>query len=171
MRRRAKRRVAIAVVAGITVPLVCLTPVSAHATSARPTSVVPTGCSGVTVLLQPACDALHLAGKAVGFVAPAAKAVIGTISDTVMSGITNFVVNGAVWFVTRVADAIDSSTSVDVTSGWFGERYRIMAGIAAAFTLLFLLLSCAATILHRDPARLGRAIAMVAAAGLGTFAA
>jgi hypothetical protein len=125
----------------------------------------------VTVLLQPACDALHAVGKAVGFVASGAKSVIGTISDSVMSGITNFIVNGAVWFVTRIADAIDSSTSVDVMSRWFGERYRVMAGIAAAFTLLFLLLSCAATLLHRDPARLGRAVAMVAAAGLGTFAA
>jgi hypothetical protein len=125
----------------------------------------------VTVLLQPACQALHLAGKTVGFVAPAVKNVVSTISDTVMSGMTDFVVNGAVWFVTRIGDAVNSSTSVDVASGWFGSRYRAMAGVAAAFTLLFLLLSCAATLLHRDPMRLGRSVAMVAAAGLGTFAA
>ena len=46
-----------------------------------------------------------------------------------------------------------------------------MASIAAGIALLFLLLTGASTLLHRDPARLGRAVVMVAGAGLGTGAA
>jgi len=88
-----------------------------------------------------------------------------------MEALAGFVVDGAVWFLGQIAEAVTSSTSISVTSSWFSERYAAMTGLAAMFALLFLLLAAAGTVFHQDPGRIGRAVFAVAVAGLGTAAA
>ena len=96
--------------------------------------------------------------------------MVDGLGDAAMRGLTTFVVDGAVWLIGQVGAAVTASTQVRVQADWFAAHYQQMAGIAAVFAAGFLILTAASTLLHRDPTRLGRAVGMVAAAGVGTGA-
>lgn len=127
----------------------------------------PTGvCDAPGAVVVPACN-LPLTVPGVGTVT---DGIAGSLGDAAMRGLTTFVVDGAVWLIGQIAAGVTTSTEFRVQASWFTGAYQQMTGIAAAFTAGFLLLTAASTLLHRDPARLGRAVGMVAAAGLGTGA-
>jgi hypothetical protein len=183
--RRAGRVLAVAVVATAMTGVVAAPATSASTAAAPPAAGSP--CARLSPLLQPACrlaeptvgvpgesgddvaPPLGVAGG--GLVGGLVGGVVESVGDSAMSAMTRFVVDGAVWFLEQLADVITRSTSVSVTSAWYAERYRLMAALAASFALLFLLLQAASALLHQDPLRIARAVAMVAAAGLGTGAA
>jgi hypothetical protein len=125
--------------------------------------------------VQPACYAREQLGAALegsgGFIGNPVGAVAGAVGNSAMEALAAFVVEGAVWFLTAVTDAVTSSTTVTVTSSWFIEHYAAMTGLAAVFALLFLLLTAAGTVFHQDPGRLARGVVAVGVAGLGTVAA
>ena len=153
--------------------LMLLQAAPAQAVPAAPPLQSP--CLVLPLVLQPACLAREQIGGAVegsgGFIGNPIGTVVGAASDSAMEALTGFVVDGAVWFLGQIADAVTSSTSVTVTSSWFAEHYAAMTGLAAVFALLFLLLAAAGTVFHQDPTRLGRAVFAVGVAGLGTAAA
>lgn len=132
-------------------------------------------CQGLPLVVQPACYAREQIGAAVegvgGFIGNPVGAVAGAAGNSAMDALTSFVVDGAVWFLTAITQAVTSSTGVTVTSTWFTQHYAAMTGLAAVFAVLFLLLSVAGSIFHQDPRRIGRAVVAVGVAGLGTAAA
>lgn len=151
------------------------------ATAPGPAAAVPmvVDCGGVPLLAQPACYAAGLVGDTAGAVTGAVTGAVGGVGgqlagglgDAALSALTNFVVGGAVWFLGQVADVVTRSTELSVTAGWFTARYRVMAALAGSLTVLFVLLAALAALIARDPRRLIRPVAMIPAAGLGTFAA
>jgi hypothetical protein len=153
--------------------LVLLQAAPAHAAPAAPPLQSP--CLVLPLVLQPACLAREQIGGAVegsgGFIGNPVGAVAGAVGNSAMEALAGFVVDGAVWFLGQIAEAVTSSTDISVTSSWFTERYAAMTGLAAVFALLFLLLAAAGTVFHQDPGRIGRAVFAVAVAGLGTAAA
>lgn len=158
--------------------LLFLTPVLLHATPVQAAPAAPplqSPCQALPLVLQPACFAREQIGGALegsgGFIGNPVGAVAGAVGTSAMEALAGFVVDGAVWFLGQIAEAVTSSTSVTVTSSWFTEHYAAMTALAAVFALLFLLLAAAGTVFHQDPARLGRAVFAVGVAGLGTAAA
>ncbi len=145
----------------------------AVAAPAAPPSASP--CQSLPLVVQPACYARESIGAALdgagGFIGNPVGTVAGAVGDSAMDALTGFVVDGAVWFLTAITEAVTSSTNVTVTSTWFSKHYAAMTGLAAVFALLFLLLSAAGSTFHQDPARLGRGVVAVGVAGLGTAAA
>ena len=101
----------------------------------------------------------------------AAGAVVGGVADGVLGSVSAAMGQGAAWFVGKIAGLVTASTSITVTSDWFGTHYRVMVWIAAAFAVAFLLLTAASSLLHQDATRMLRAVAMTAAAGVGAGAA
>jgi len=132
-------------------------------------------CQILPLGVQPACYAREQIGAALegsgGFIGNPVGAVAGAVGNSAMDALTGFVVDGAVWFLTAITEAVTSSTNVTVTSTWFSQHYAAMTGVAAVFALLFLLLSAAGSAFHQDPARIGRGVVAVGVAGLGTAAA
>jgi hypothetical protein len=155
----------------LVVLLVPATP--AVAAPAAPPATSP--CQGLPLVVQPACYARENIGAALdgagGFIGNPVGTVTGAVGNSAMDALTGFVVDGAVWFLTAITEAVTSSTNVTVTSTWFSNHYAAMTGLAAVFALLFLLLSAAGSAFHQDPARLARGVAAVGVAGLGTAAA
>lgn len=158
--------------------LFALTPMLLQAAPAQAAPAAPplqSPCQSLPLVLQPACFAREQIGGALegngGFIGNPIGTVVGAASDSAMEALTGFVVDGAVWFLGQIAEAVTSSTSVTVTSSWFAEHYASMTALAAVFALLFLLLAAAGTAFHQDPTRLGRAVFAVGVAGLGTAAA
>ncbi len=137
--------------------------------------LVTSPCQGLPLVVQPACYAREQIGAAVegvgGFIGNPVGAVAGAVGNSAMDALTSFVVDGAVWFLTAITEAVTSSSGVTVTSNWFTQHYAAMTGLAAVFALLFLLLSAIGSAFHQDPRRIGQAIVAVGVAGLGTAAA
>ncbi len=137
--------------------------------------LVTSPCQGLPLVVQPACYAREQIGAAVegvgGFIGNPVGAVAGAVGNSAMDALTSFVVDGAVWFLTAITEAVTSSSGVTVTSTWFTQHYAAMTGLAAVFALLFLLLSAIGSAFHQDPRRIGRAVVAVGVAGLGTAAA
>jgi hypothetical protein len=172
MPRRSRRRHARLLLLPL-LTLVLLQAAPAHAAPAAPPLQSP--CLVLPLVLQPACLAREQIGGAVegsgGFIGNPVGAVAGAVGNSAMEALAGFVVDGAVWFLGQIAEAVTSSTDVAVTSSWFTAHYATMTGLAAVFALLFLLLAAAGTVFHQDPGRIGRALFAVAVAGLGTAAA
>jgi type IV secretion system protein TrbL len=154
---------------------VLATATEANATAGPPHLVrSPSGvCSLAPTLVQGVC---HLVGGSVhgawthgpaGVVSGAATSVVGGVVDTVLSGLAHALSSAVVWFLSQIARLVTASTTVDVGADWFRAHYAVMVALAATLCLLFLLLSAAGALVHRDPARIGRAAPMVAVAGLG----
>jgi hypothetical protein len=148
---------------------------AAPAQAAPRTSPLGSACALLPLVVQPACFAREQVGGALegsgGFIGNPIGTVTGAVGSSAMEALTGFVVDGAVWFLGQIAEAVTTSTSVTVTSSWFTEHYVAMTALAAVFALLFLLLAAAGTVFHQDPARIGRAVFAVGVAGLGTAVA
>lgn len=171
MRRGAVRLVAL-LSAGLL--LVLLLP-AAPASAAPAAPPVTSPCQALPLVVQPACFAREQLGGALegaeGFIGNPIGTVVGAVGNGAMEALTAFVVNGAVWFLSQIAEAVTTSTTVDVTSDWFLQHYAAMTRFAAVFALLFLLLAAAGTAFHQDPGRIARGVLSVAVAGIGTAAA
>jgi hypothetical protein len=129
-------------------------------------------CEAVPLLLAPTCRSRQGSGDALasfaGRLPDPGASLVGGIGETALLAFTQFIVDGAVWFLGQVATVVTDSTSVSVTTDWFTTHYRSMAAVAAMLATAFLLLSCIGVIVHRDPARLARSVALLAVAGAGT---
>ncbi len=179
MRRPAEtfRQLAVAVLLGVALlaPAVLAAPAYAEPTTPPRIPVTTPAvdpCNGVTLLLQPVCRARQAAGDTLAslgdFLPNPIGGLVGDLGEKAIRAFTQFVVDGAVWFLGRVADVATGSTKVAVTTDWFSTHYRDMAAVAAVFALTFLLLSCIGVAVHRDPRRLARSVTLLAVAGVGT---
>ncbi len=151
MRPSAKRLV----VAGVTAGSVLMTPASASAVD----------CASVPLPARPACLAAGVAGDVI---AGAGSKVAAGATQSLLSGLVGTVVDAAIWLLTEIGERLDSSTQVDVHAKWFASHYQTMAGLGAVFCLLFVLLTAASTVFHRQGWQVYRAVTMTAAAGIGT---
>ncbi len=85
-----------------------------------------------------------VAGSVVAGVAGhVASSVVGVGVSAVFDAAGQWVASGAVWLLREVGRAMSSTTTVDLSSGWFASRESVMATIAAAVVLPLL---CGATL-------------------------
>src|SRR4051794_17022340 len=97
---------------------------------AIPAQAPPTGeagCPGVPVLGE-LCD---IAGDVGGFLNNPVGSIAGGVGNAAVRAVTEWVIEGAVWFLGQVATVVTESTKVEPTAAWFTRNYAVMAGIAA----------------------------------------
>jgi hypothetical protein len=142
-------------------------PAASRALVAAPAIELPSAvCAALPLPAQVACTA---AGGLIDL--PSPGDLVGKAADSMLRGMTDFVVSGGVWFVEQLGELVLTTTSIDVQAAKFGAHYSLITGIAAMFCVAFLLLQVIGTIVHQDAGRLLRSVARVAIAGVGTFAA
>jgi hypothetical protein len=61
--------------------------------------------------------------------------ISGSLVSDLISGITSWVANGAGWLLAEFGGVLGSTTSVQLSSNWFGARLSLMAEITAAVML------------------------------------
>ena len=100
---------------------------------------LPSPCDvpGVSV----ACDA----------VGDAAGAAAGVAGDAVLGQLTSWVGDGAAWLLRQVADAINSTTAIDLAAPWFESHYGFMFQAGAILLLPLVLLTVLQALLRQDP--------------------
>lgn len=97
----------------------------------------PCDLPGVSV----ACDA----------VGDAASAAAGAAGDAILGQLTAWVGDGAAWLLRQVAEAIDSTTAIDLSAPWFESHYGFMFQVGALLLLPLFLLTVLQALLRQDP--------------------
>jgi hypothetical protein len=81
----------------------------------------------------------------------AASAAAGAAGDAILGQLTGWVGDGAAWLLRQVADAIDSTTAVDLSAPWFQSHYAFMFQVGAILLLPLVLLTVLQALLRQDP--------------------
>ncbi|MGD9573408.1 MAG: hypothetical protein AB7V62_16135 [Thermoleophilia bacterium] len=87
----------------------------------------------------------------------AASAAAGAAGDAVLGQLTGWVGDGAAWLLGQVADAIDATTTVDLSAPWFERHYAFMFQAGAILLLPLLLLTVLQALVRQDAGLLIRA--------------
>lgn len=77
-----------------------------------------------------------------------------------LDALVGWVADGAKAVLDRIEGLIAASTEVDVNAGWVQDRVGVMRGVAVALVLPMLLAALVGAVIHQDPARLVRAVAV-----------
>jgi hypothetical protein len=104
------------------------------------------GCPGLQVV-NPICQAGSV-------VSQAATAGARGIFDAM----AKWVADAASWLVGQIGDAVGSTTSIDLTAGWFESHYRVMLTLLGVVVLPLLLGSVVQSILRQDSGPLVRSV-------------
>jgi hypothetical protein len=88
----------------------------------------------------------------------AASAAAGAAGDAILGQLTGWVGDGAAWLLRQVADAIDSTTAVDLSAPWFQSHYAFMFQVGAILLLPLILLTVLQSLLRQDPWILARLV-------------
>ena len=120
-------------------------------------------------LIDLACEAgKTIIGKAGDVIAAPVQAASGGAVDM----LTSWVADGAQWLLGKVVRLIDDSTSPNLGSEWFNERYEFMVGLAALVLLPMLLVAAIRAVMNQDVSQLLRSFFVyLPVAILGTFIA
>lgn len=134
MRRGRRRRTLVLVVCVAVIPL------------PTPALAAPGKCEA-PILLDAVCEA----GKtALGAAGSAVAAPVRAAAGGAMEILTTWVAESATWALGKVVGFIDSSTSPDLDSDWFRERYDLMGGIALFVLLPILVLAAIRALFAQD---------------------
>jgi hypothetical protein len=80
----------------------------------------------------------------------AASAAAGAAGDAILGQLTSWVGDGAAWLLRQVAQAIDSTTAVDLSAPWFQSHYAFMFQVGAILLLPLVLLTVLQALLRQD---------------------
>jgi hypothetical protein len=80
----------------------------------------------------------------------AASAAAGAAGDAILGQLTSWVGDGAAWLLRQVAQAIDSTTAVDLSAPWFQSHYAFMFQVGGILLLPLVLLSVLQALLRQD---------------------
>ena len=94
-----------------------------------------------SVLPGPARLACEGATGVTSGVGGAVSGVVDSARDSAVAGLAQSFAEAGAFFLDKLGDALAATTSVDVGSAWFLERYAVMFGLSAALTLGLLLLA------------------------------
>jgi hypothetical protein len=118
-------------------------------------------CGAVDAAKQFAAgDVVGAAGTAVGSVAaPVASAAGQAIQEGFAESISHWVGDGATFFMGKAGAVIDSTTTPQLSAGWFQEHYRPMLALAGLLVIPFIFMSVIGAVIHNDSGRLVRLLA------------
>lgn len=101
-----------------------------------------------TSLLSPICQVTGGVGST----------LLGSGASDVLSALAGWVAGGADWLLGQIGSAIETSTNVDLSAGWFSTHYQVMAGLMGIVLLPLLLLSAVQAIYRQSAGMLVRVL-------------
>src|SRR5579884_889760 len=105
-------------------------------------------------------DVTGAAGTAVSTVAaPVASAAGQAFQEGFAESISHWVGDGATFFMGKAGAVIDSTTTPQLSAGWFQEHYRPILALAGLLVIPFLFMSVIGAVIHNDSGRLIRLLA------------
>jgi hypothetical protein len=103
-----------------------------------------TGCPGLDAL-NPVCQVASLGGT-----------VASAGIDAVLSGLSQWVANGAEWLLGQIGNVLVSTTTIDVGADWFRTHYGEMTALAGVVVLPLLVVSTLQAVYRQSASQLLR---------------
>ncbi len=141
---------------------ILLTAPSARAAQEKPDDSC--GASGIP-LANIACEVKDEAGDV-------ATAPFRSAGESILNTLASAVGDAAVTVIGKVVGFFHDTASVDITQGWFMDRYNFMAGVGMLLLLPMLILAMIRAVVRQDMKQLLRSVFVhLPLAVLGTFVA
>jgi hypothetical protein len=97
------------------------------------------------------------------------KAAVGALAGAAVFDLAaHWMIGAATKVTSAIVSMITSSTSPQLTAGWFQRSFAPMAGLGAALALLVTLIALTSAAVRRDPAALAGTLTGILRAGVGT---
>ena len=110
----------------------------------------------------------NLACGAVGGAAGLVGGAVGSVASTILDGVASWLIGAATQITKFVVEAMQTTTTPQLSSAWFRSQFEPMADLGAALALLMTLLAFASAAVRRSPEALAQTLVGVVRAGLGT---
>jgi hypothetical protein len=88
----------------------------------------------------------------------AGSSLAGGLLNGLFGGLVDWVVNGASWLLDQIGAVITATTPIDLSSGWFGSHFAVMASLAAVVLVPLLLAGIMQAVYHQDAGQLLRTV-------------
>jgi hypothetical protein len=93
-----------------------------------------------------------------GGIGAATGGVTGALASSAFDGFVDAVADGAIWFLSKVASFLDSSTRPPLTQPWFTDSYQTMIALSAIVVLPLVLLAIVDAVVHARPGQIVRTL-------------
>ena len=123
---------------------------------------------GVPVIGGAVSTITNLACGAVGGAAGAVGGAVGSVANTILDGVASWLIGAATQITKFVVEAMQTTSTPQLSSAWFRSQFAPMADLGAALALLMTLLAFASAAVRRSPEALAQTLLGVVRAGLGT---
>ena len=110
------------------------------------------------VLGLPANIGCRVVSGGLGGIGGLTNGVLPSVTGSAFDSFTEAVSDGAVWFLSKIAAFLDSSTRPAVTSPWFIARYDTMIALAGLVVLPLVLLAIVDAVVHGRPGQVLRTL-------------
>ena len=84
--------------------------------------------------------------------------ILGFGAQGIMGTLTQWIANGAVWFLDRLGGVISETSAPYLGAGWFVSHYHVMKELGVLCILPTLLISTVQAVISQDLSRLGRTV-------------
>jgi len=121
------------------------TTLDSHVIASVPMPTAAAGCSGFNVI-NPLCQAGNLLGG-----------VASSGINSILSGLSQWVASGAEWLLAQIGNVLISTTTIDLSGGWFESHYLEMTKLAGLVVLPLLLVSTMQAVYQQSASQLIRA--------------
>jgi hypothetical protein len=119
--------------------------------AACPAAAAALAATGLGVVCQVASAATSAVGSA-------ASGAVGFGVNSVLSGLGDWVSQGASWLLTQIGSVIGDTTSIDLGASWFSAHYATMAELAAVVIVPLLLLGIIQSVYRQNLSSLLRSV-------------
>ncbi len=119
--------------------------------AACPAAAAALAATGIGAVCQVASAATSAVGSA-------ASGVVGFGVNSVLSGLGDWVSQGASWLLTQIGTVIGDTTSIDLGASWFSAHYATMAELASVVIVPLLLLGIIQSVYRQNLSSLLRSV-------------
>src|SRR5215213_8391614 len=123
------------------------------------------GIPGIDQIAEGACDV----GKgAIDDVTGAPGKITEGAATGALNQLTEWMTDAATWTTKQIATGIRKTSTPELQSSWYRERYASMAALGIGLAALVAMMALASAAIRRDPDALGATVYGMVRAGLGT---
>lgn len=113
-------------------------------------AATPPAASACDALPGPASAACDAASDVTGGLGGVVGGVASSAADETIQALARSFASAGAFFLSKLGEALTSTTEIDVSQDWFLERYAVVLGISATLTLALLLVAVMKAVARGD---------------------
>lgn len=125
-------------------------------------------CAGGIPGVEQLCDGAEAVGSLPGQLQDAPGNLAEDVAESAVDQMTQWMIDAAVWTTKQIVKGIQETTTPELESSWYEERYKSMASLGLGLAMLVAMIALISAAIRRDPDALGATVVGMFRAGVGT---